>query len=224
MLFLNNKYSQYYYSIVNRAKSRILSNDVYTEKHHIIPKSLGGDNSTENLTVLTGREHFICHILLIKMTEGRAKYSMIHAAVGMKRSRHYQNRYINSRLYENVKKEYSLIVTKRNKGKSPSVETRAKMSIASKGKPKSTDHCKNISNGLKGKPKPPMPDYLKSQISKKLKGRTSHRKGKVGEYKHSAEAKAKIAESNRIRIYSQETKDKISAGVKAANERRKLLA
>ena len=223
MIFLDNKYTSCYYSIVNRAKSRIIANGTYVEKHHIIPQSLGGDNSTTNLAILTAREHFICHILLTKMTVGRSKYSMIHAAIGMKRARNYQKRYINSRLYEIIKKEYSAISSQRNKGKTASPETRVKMSEAGKGKKKPAGFGEKISKALTGHVRGPMSEEQKQKRSEKLKGRNTHRKGKIGEYAHSEESKAKIAESNRKRVYSQETKDKIAAGVKAANERRKLL-
>ena len=77
-----------------------------------------------------------------------------------------------------------------------------------------------MSAAAKGKPKGPMSEELKQRISNKLKGRNMHRKGKVGEYKHTDEAKKKIAASNRRRIYSDETRAKIAAGVKAANLRR----
>jgi hypothetical protein len=222
MLFLNNKYTSCYYSIINRAQSRSLPEEVYSENHHILPRSLGGNNSTGNLVQLSGREHFICHILLTKMTEGRAKYSMIHAAIGMKRARAYQDRYINSRLYETVRKEFALISSQRNKGKTVTVETRAKMSLASKGRSKSEETKLKMSAAAKGKPKGPMSNEQKLKRSNTLKGCGGHRRGKVGEYKHTLESKAKIAESNRRRVYSQETKDKIAAGVRAANERRKL--
>lgn len=43
-MYLNNKYTNTYNSIVNRASQRIL--DGYTETHHIIPKSLGGPDTT----------------------------------------------------------------------------------------------------------------------------------------------------------------------------------
>jgi hypothetical protein len=39
----------------------------YTEKHHIIPRSLGGSNKRANIIILTAREHFIAHYLLFKM-------------------------------------------------------------------------------------------------------------------------------------------------------------
>ena len=40
-MYLQNKYTQWYYNIVNNAQAR-LSNTTYIEKHHIVPKSLGG--------------------------------------------------------------------------------------------------------------------------------------------------------------------------------------
>lgn len=42
--------------------------NVYTEIHHYIPKSLGGTDSSENLVLLTGEDHFIAHWLLYKAT------------------------------------------------------------------------------------------------------------------------------------------------------------
>ena len=66
--------------IIDRAKSRTLLANEYYEKHHIIPKSLGGTNEKENLVSLTAREHFICHLLLLKITEGKNYYKMVNAA------------------------------------------------------------------------------------------------------------------------------------------------
>ena len=47
MIFINNKYTTTYYSIINNANSRTIT-EGYTENHHIIPKCLGGDNSHKN--------------------------------------------------------------------------------------------------------------------------------------------------------------------------------
>ena len=41
-MYLQNKYTKCYYSIINRAKSRELPKEIYTEKHHTTPKSLVG--------------------------------------------------------------------------------------------------------------------------------------------------------------------------------------
>jgi hypothetical protein len=78
MLFENNKYSRWYNSIVDNAKNRTVLLD-YSEKHHIVPKSIGGTNNKENLVCLTAKEHFVCHLLLTKMLIGPAKQKMIYA-------------------------------------------------------------------------------------------------------------------------------------------------
>jgi hypothetical protein len=75
-LFNDNKYSKWYFSICNRVKSRVISE----EKHHIIPRSIGGNNSKENIAYLTTREHMICHILLTKMCISKKhQTSMLYA-------------------------------------------------------------------------------------------------------------------------------------------------
>ena len=107
-MYLQNKYTKWYYSIVSLAKARDTNINQYLEKHHIIPRSMEGSNNKDNIVALTGREHFVCHVLLTKMTSGVAHYKMVHAAIGMKRARKYQERYINSRLYETIKKERGL--------------------------------------------------------------------------------------------------------------------
>jgi 5-methylcytosine-specific restriction endonuclease McrA len=58
-MYLQNKYTRWYYNIIQRAQQRNISG--YTEKHHIIPRSFGGSNQKENLVALTAREHFVCH-------------------------------------------------------------------------------------------------------------------------------------------------------------------
>ncbi len=76
--FINNKYTKWYFNIIKNASERSQIKG-YTEKHHIIPKCMDGDNSSKNLVILTAREHFLCHWLLTKMLEGKNKYRMIHA-------------------------------------------------------------------------------------------------------------------------------------------------
>ena len=41
--FANNKYTRWYYQIIENAKFRVKTEE-YFEKHHIVPKSLGGSN------------------------------------------------------------------------------------------------------------------------------------------------------------------------------------
>lgn len=69
-MFLHNKYTTWYFNIINRAKLRIGTRRhlkkiySYIEYHHIIPKSIMQNDDT---VPLTAREHFICHWLLTKM-------------------------------------------------------------------------------------------------------------------------------------------------------------
>ena len=217
MKFIENKYTNWYNRIIYNASRRSLIKHDYTENHHVIPRSLGGSNYVENIIALTAREHFICHMLLPKMTEGHARIKMIHAAIGMKRSRKYQDRYINARLYESVRKEFATLASIRNKGKTLSKETRTKMSIAGKGRLKSEDHKNKISEANKGKSKGPMSDVVKKKIAESMSGRTSPNKG--NKYQLTAAQRAKISEANRKRVVSDETKAKIAASLKARAHR-----
>ncbi len=142
-MYLQNKYTQCYYNIIQAAKARLTLPE-YSEKHHVIPKSLGGDNSVGNLVKLSAREHFICHRLLVKMTEGTARRKMSHAIWAMANQQNkYQQRYkINSRTYENLKQENAKLLSEifkgrpgPNAGKKLSDETKQKMSISAKKRP-----------------------------------------------------------------------------------------
>lgn len=113
-MFLDNKYLKYYYNIVNNAKSRITEG--YTERHHIVPRSLGGDNSEDNLVNLTAREHFVCHVLLTKFTTGFAKDKMIHAVWLMVIM---ETTHVNSRVYESLRVKHALAIGRTNKGRIP---------------------------------------------------------------------------------------------------------
>lgn len=81
----------------------------YAEEHHIIPRSLGGNDSKDNLVKLTAREHFICHFLLVKLySKGSFEwYKMIRAFMMMCLCESNQERYSNSRLYEKLRHHHS---------------------------------------------------------------------------------------------------------------------
>ena len=123
MLFIDNKYTRIYYELINHAKPRRL--DGYKEKHHIIPKSLGGTNKKENIVELTAREHFICHKLLTKMTNDKR---MRLALLAMTRASKTQERIkINSRIFQQIRQAASESMKGENNphfGKTHSDETR----------------------------------------------------------------------------------------------------
>lgn len=53
----------------------------YTEKHHILPKCMGGNDLVENIVKLSAREHYIAHLLLVKINPNIR--GLINAAVLM---------------------------------------------------------------------------------------------------------------------------------------------
>lgn len=63
----SSKYTMWYCSIIENAANRTKFKGC--EKHHIVPKSIWeeGVKLKKNLVLLTAREHFICHRLLVKM-------------------------------------------------------------------------------------------------------------------------------------------------------------
>jgi len=79
-MFLENKYTKWYYEIIDRVKKedRKKGMGVYYEEHHIIPSSIGGSDDKENKVMLTGREHYVCHSLLMRMCSN--KHHMIKMA------------------------------------------------------------------------------------------------------------------------------------------------
>lgn len=118
MIFIDNKYTTVYYSIIDNALSRS-SVEGYTEMHHIVPKSLGGSNDTSNLVRLTPREHFVCHWLLVKMTKGNNLKKMWHALRSFRFKGTKNPRYgykINSRLYDRITREQAKIASEEQKG------------------------------------------------------------------------------------------------------------
>lgn len=106
-MYLQNKYTRWYNSIIQRAQSRVLPADVYIEKHHIVPKSIGGSDIHANMVSLTAKEHFVCHLLLVKMTTGLHRRSMAYAAWKMTQIDGRPRYAPCSSTYERLKKQLS---------------------------------------------------------------------------------------------------------------------
>jgi hypothetical protein len=95
-------YLKIYNQIIERAKNRQLEG--YKEKHHILPKCLGGSNDKENLVELTAREHFLCHMLLCEIYPNETKLTQaLWLMIIGKRRKNYQQYKISSKTYELLK-------------------------------------------------------------------------------------------------------------------------
>lgn len=107
-----NKYLKYYCDIIDQAKKRILL-DQYYEKHHYIPRSLGGTD--EYIVRLSAREHFICHRLLEKFTVGIAHQKMSYALWRLTNQNKVAYK-ITARTYANVRTIHAQTLSTRMSG------------------------------------------------------------------------------------------------------------
>jgi hypothetical protein len=168
MLFIDNKYTKWYFNIINLRNSegfatRKLAKDAlgYVENHHIIPKSLNGSNEKNNMIFLTAKEHFVCHHLLTKMCKSTDDLIKMRFALHkMCTSSKNQDRIkITARLFDKIRKDFATDMSNLLKGKSKGPLTqqhRDNISKSSKGHKKSKETCDRMSG-----PKPARIEHLK---------------------------------------------------------------
>ena len=196
-----SKYEKWYCGIIETARNRKINE--YTETHHILPRSLGGNNEPDNLVELTAREHFMCHWLLTKMHTGQARGKMINALYMMQGRGPYQTRYkskITSRIYKNLREEYAVYISNLNKGRKQPPEEKARQIAAITGRkraPFSEEWKENLSKNHKSK----NPDYNTA---------------------HSEETRKKMSEKAKGRKYSSETIEKRAAKIRGSKREKKL--
>ena len=170
-MFIQNKYSNWYYNIINKALARhsIKPNDT----HHILPRCLGGDNSKNNLVELTRREHYIVHLLLTKFTVGDARKKMFYALHRITNTGTIKIK--SSRLYEYLRSNHSAIVSARMKennpnknGRKPTVKQSAAIRKANTDRVWSLVSKSKMSTSKSGVSiiQPPFTDDHKCNISK----------------------------------------------------------
>lgn len=212
-IFTDNKYTRWYYAIIK--KRAILDQDVKGEVHHIIPRSLGGDDDPDNLVKLRGHDHAWCHWLLTKMTTGTAKSSMVYAFNMMSVYGDHMERqasYAIVRAYERNREEWSRVHSERMSGRDPwnkgkketrpevlsrikqacakrpprSAESKAANAEKQRGQKRSEETRQKMSISATGKKKGPMSEEHKSSISQSMKG-----------HKKSSEHGHRVAAANR---------------------------
>ena len=60
-------YQKIYWALILKAQKRDNNLLLEVERHHIIPRSEGGSGKKSNIVELTLKEHWIAHMLLIRM-------------------------------------------------------------------------------------------------------------------------------------------------------------
>lgn len=186
-------YTKIYESLVNKAKERQLT--VYTERHHIIPRCIGGTDNIDNIIRLTPEEHYVAHQLLIKIYPNESR--LVLAARYMTNGNKKNGGRINNKMYGWLKRLFSETMRNLNIGRTQSEETRKKRSEATKGikrKPLSKESIEKRTatrkaNGSGTSKRRPRTNAEKKKLSDANKGRIPTNKGTP----HTAENKKKIS-------------------------------
>lgn len=145
-------YQKIYYNIVRRGQERKLEG--YSEKHHIVPRCMGGTDDEINLVSLTPEEHYLCHLLLVKIYPNNIR--LVKAAMFMTSSNESVKR--NNKAYGWLKRQYSESI-KGNSNPNYNGEARKKY-IAKHGIPEVSKNYiteewrKNISKRMTGNKNP----------------------------------------------------------------------
>lgn len=204
----------------------------YFERHHVKPKSMGGNDAKSNIVKLTAREHYLVHWLLFKIYRTKemcfAWYRMTHCKNGVDR--------YTSKTFEYAKKHRAIQVSKIFSGRKLSADHVSKLSGAKKGKTYgeigrgcsplkgrelSDSHKTNL--GISGKGRRHSEETREKMRSAKI-GENNHRFGKIV----SEETKKKLSES--IKAYrknspmTDETKKKLSEAMKKAKAKKQISA
>ena len=192
-IFIQNKYTHCYYSIIDKAKGqdRKKKCGIYYENHHILPKCLGGLNNKENLVLLNAREHFICHWLLIKMVKYNSKqYFQMLSSISYFKGK--KERYYNSRLYEYAKIKYGKYLSNKPIPK----ERKEKISkYQNLPKVKEKNRIRGYEIAKKRRLKNPDSFWTKEEIAKRVKTRR-----KLNNYpKHMKQCHTKAAIAKRVK-------------------------
>ena len=125
-------YLKIYCNLIRKAENRTPP-EGYTEKHHVFPKSIFGNN--KRIVILTGREHYIAHALLEKIyvkrygLNDRRSIKMIYAFSFMNKHTN-KNDYYNSFLYEGSRIRWCNIL----KNKKLTKKQREALGVGRKGK------------------------------------------------------------------------------------------
>lgn len=216
-------YQKHYDLLMERARTRVRPAG-YVEKHHVLPRCLGGTDDPSNLVCLTYDEHCLAHLMLLKLhpehlglalatmymvfalpsrkkiarkerTWARLRWVALISEFSKNRTPEHRQRLIDSR---NLKLgEISAKISAKLKGRPLSDQTKQKLSASHTGKKHSADHIQKIAAGNRGKKRT---DESRAKMSAAMKGKPK-----------SAEHRRKIGLAGVGRKADPETYAKLSA-------------
>jgi hypothetical protein len=170
----------------------------YYESHHITPKCMGGDGTTQqwrhnNIVILTAKEHYLCHLLLHYMYPDNKKLIFaLHKMLFSKCSNNKKEMFYSSRVYDYFRKVHSESIRGSGNpmfGKNHSEDTIKKLKDKKKGI--SNPHVKGDKNPSK-----------RPEVAKKI-------------------SESKLGDKNPMKRL--DVRKKMANTLKATNERRRQL-
>ena len=207
-------YLKLYEDFISERKFRIIW-AAYIERHHIIPKSLGGNDDDDNIVLLSAGEHFLAHYYLYKIHGGKMTY-----AFGLMYTQNKKK--LDEALLEEYAAEYQIVreeinkkESKRQKGipKGPmSDETKKKMIAINTGRKHTDAARKNMSDAKKGKTTGPKSEETKRKIGE------SNKISQLNRPPIKEETREKISNAGKGRIVSDETREKLSKALKESEK------
>lgn len=218
-------YKYHYDALISsrRELPRAKGEGVYYERHHIVPRSMGGGDESSNLILLTGREHYIAHMLLWKIyPENKSMHYAFMVMCNKSVSK------VNSKIYEALRKNHSEIVSKFQSGenhpmfgKSITQDHKDRLRSLRSGVKQSPETIEKRASKNRGKKRSkPMSQEQRLKLSEAKKGKRNSEES----YKRGAEKRkglprtenqiTALAEYNANKIVSEETKSKISLKTK----------
>ncbi len=195
-MFLSNKYTKWYFNIIESAQDQ--KYDEYVEKHHIIPKSLGGSDLSSNIVILTYKQHFICHWLLTKMVNGDNKRKMYYALSMMRRRKNQTENLSTWRIV--LLKQASKIS---NTGKKISEETKTKLRQFALEQRQNPIYIEKWQRGMDNRILPPVSDERKE----------TYRKNRI-KYNKSNDHRIIVSQTMKGKPKSEDQKNKQSQSMK----------
>jgi hypothetical protein len=157
----------------NRYKtSRSDPSYVYYERHHVVPRCLGGSDGWDNTVLLTFREHVLAHYILTKIFPSNLKLQMAFSAFLFGHGGQFS--YLSSWLLQRSRELASAAASAHMKGFKQSDETKNKRSISLIGRHYHTESSK-LAISIKNKSRDPsvlaVPLERRLRISATLQGR-----------------------------------------------------
>lgn len=223
-------YQNIYNNLISLSKNRITEG--YVEKHHILPRCLGGLDNKENLVNLYPEEHYLAHLLLCKIYPGNQK--LLYAALNMTTGSMVNNGKRNNKAYGWLRRQYAISMSgdqnpnRKNPelqkkaalkrvGQKRTEETKAKMSAAQKGRTFSEETKRKMAEAAKNRL--PISNETRKKLSEKSTGRTGPWTGK----KQPIDMVLKRTEINRGRKDTAEVRLKKSIAAKERELKKREL-